>query len=147
MFGPWRKRGGGAFEEEKAGLLPGRRQEEDQPSMEREIASCRMAADVVSDMVAAAEEGRARSDAPMRVHAAAGHVSVTAVPVPVVSNSHALFAQYDPDDEALPAYDDTSSDGLADGLRYTPGSSMYTPSSTGSVAGGGADDILGDMKH
>lgn len=105
---------------------------EEEQTMEQEIASCRMAADVVGDMVAA-EEGRAQ---------------------PVVQNMaqpsspQIAFAQYIPEDEVLPAYDAASSDDssiVADGMRYTPGSSEYTPSVRS--VGGGADDVLGDTKQ
>jgi hypothetical protein len=117
-------------DEEKTSML--RHHVEEERTMEQEIAGCRMAAELVGDMVAA-EEGRA---------------------LPVVQSMseplspRAAFAQYIPDDEVLPSYDAVSSDDssiVADGMRYTPGSSMYTPSER-SVTGG-ADDVLGDTKH
>lgn len=120
----------GDDDEEKTAML--RHHVEEERTMEQEIAGCRMAAELVGDMVAA-EEGRAQ---------------------PVVQNRsepsspQAAFAQYIPDDEVLPSYDAVSSDDssiVADGMRYTPGSSVYTPSDR-SVAGG-ADDVLGDTKH
>jgi hypothetical protein len=51
--------------------------------------------------------------------------------------------------EALPTYEDGDgtelSSVVADGFRYTPGSSDYTPAH--SSAGSGASDVLGDMKE
>jgi hypothetical protein len=105
---------------------------EEESTMEQEIASCRMAADLVGDMVVA-EEGRAQP---------------VAQSMPELSSPGAAFAQYIPDDEVLPSYDAASSDDssiVADGMRYTPGSSVYTPSDRSVV--GGADDVLGDTKQ
>lgn len=118
-----------AGEEEKAEMLGHHVEEE--TTMEQEIASCRVAAEIVGDLVAA-EEGRAQPE--MQAHRP--------------MSPRAAFAQYVPDDEHLPSYDVASSDGsslVADGLRYTPGSSAYTPSNRSMV--GGADDVLGDTKH
>ncbi|KAF7917077.1 hypothetical protein EAE99_009406 [Botrytis elliptica] len=49
------------------------------------------------------------------------------------------------DDEVLPAYEDNDgseeSGSVADGFRYTPGSSAYSPSHS---ASGSVSDVLGD---
>lgn len=99
---------------------------EEESSMEDELASCRVAADIVGDMVAA-EEGRALLAAQQQRRDVAGHVEMSGV-------------QFVDGEEVLPAYDERSDSSVADGLRYTPGSSTYTPSSSGS-------DELGDRKH
>jgi hypothetical protein len=129
LFGPWLGRHAYSDEEEKEAML---QRHEEETSMEDELASCRMAADMVGDMVAA-EEGRALLAAAER-RTAVGRVEVDAVPQPG-------FVQYmeEEDEEVLPAYDERSDSSVADGLRYTPGSSAYTPSSSGS-------DELGDRK-
>jgi hypothetical protein len=90
-----------------------------------EICEFRNAASIISDMVAA-EEGRVSMD------------------------SRASLPEYMSElgGEPLPTYEDGDgtelSSVVADGFRYTPGSSEYTPehSSTGS-----ASDILGDVKE
>ncbi|KAI1881200.1 hypothetical protein JX265_000026 [Neoarthrinium moseri] len=85
-------------------------------TMEQDIEQFRNAADVVSDMVAA-EEGRARQE-----------MAQYAMPVP--PSPHSAFPDYLSVDEALPAYDEGSDDSsyVADGIRYSPGNSSYTPS-------------------
>ncbi len=105
-------------------------------TMEQEIAQFRAAADVVGDMVAA-EEGRARQ--------------VRGQDVGPVPPSPGAFSDFIPDDEILPAYESRRSLSaetsiVTNGFRYTPGSSDYTPSSSGSVSRG-ADDVLGDTKY
>lgn len=112
-------------------------------TMEEELASCRIAADMVGDMVAA-EEGRAQR---------ASQATTTTTPARLSTAS----ARYTPpssapavdDDEALPAYDDVSSEQgssvVADGLRYTPGSSECTSSVAGDQAG--TRGFLEDTKH
>ncbi|OIW32533.1 hypothetical protein CONLIGDRAFT_678923 [Coniochaeta ligniaria NRRL 30616] len=130
LFGPWLPRHTSSDEEEKEAML---QHHEEETSMEEELASCRRAADVVGDIVAA-EEGRGLLAAQDRTVAVAGHVEMSVVP-------QSGFAPYmeDEEEELLPAYDERSDSSVADGLRYTPGSSAYTPSSVGS-------DELGDRK-
>lgn len=90
--------------------------DDEETSISEELAECRTAVHLVREMVAA-EEGRAQRQ-----------VQARSVAVP-------SFVQYmeeaDGEEEALPNYEDASvsSDGVADGLRYTPGSSVYNPSS------------------
>lgn len=132
LFGPWFGRRDYAEDEEKEAML---QRHEEETSVEEELASCRMAADVVSDIVAA-EEGRAPLAAQQ-----GGDAAVTTGQVEVGGLQQPSFARYmqEEDEEVLPAYDERSDSSVADGLRYTPGSSAYTPSRTG-------DDELGDRK-
>lgn len=122
------------YEEKREALLA---DDEDRMSttMTEEISHFRNAASVVDDMVNA-EEGRAQAQAPLEL-------------VPIAqSESNSSMRDFDigsqvGDGEELPAYEDNdgSEDGsfVADGFRYTPGSSDYSPSqSEGSVS-----DILG----
>ncbi|TGO47368.1 hypothetical protein BCON_0281g00130 [Botryotinia convoluta] len=120
---------------------------EDTPSefsIEQDISSFRNAVDVVGDMVAA-EEGRVFSS-PIR--------SVSVHQRSVSENQILHFDGYthgvgigmdDDDDEVLPAYEDNDgseeSGSVADGFRYTPGSSAYSPSHS---ASGSVSDVLGD---
>lgn len=135
LFGPWLPRcDADAEEEEKEAML--QHHEEEETSMEEELASCRMAADVVGDIVAA-EEGRALLAAQDGNVTASGRAEVTAVAQP----SFVHYVEEDvEEEEVLPAYDERSDSSIADGMRYTPGSSAYTPSSSGS-------DELGDRKY
>jgi hypothetical protein len=94
FFRPWFKRGGDASQEEKEGML---RCHEEETSIEDELAGCRVAVDMVADMVAA-EEGRARSQAP-QPRVIPGHITLAAVPVFKRDTAH---------DEVLPAYDAAS---------------------------------------
>jgi hypothetical protein len=95
-----------------------------------EISELSNAASVVSDMVAA-EEGRME-----------GRVSMDSRTSSLPEYMSELGG------EPLPTYEDEQGTGLssvvADGFRYTPGSSEYTPghSSSGSVS-----DVLGDVKE
>ncbi|KAI0483318.1 hypothetical protein GGR56DRAFT_623862 [Xylariaceae sp. FL0804] len=109
-------------------------------TMEQEIAQLRTAADVVGDMVAA-EEGRImehRQPAPeMQEHHAA----------PLPRSPVSAFPDYASGiDEVLPAYEyqegESDSTYVADGFRYSPGSSAYTPSDS-SVTGSALDEHLG----
>lgn len=103
---------------------------EDEGSVEDELASCRRAAGLVSDMVAA-EEGRALLAAQQQRRGVAARVELPGVPQPSLLDGDV--------DETLPAYDEREDSSVADGLRYTPGSSMYAPSASG-------DDGFGDRK-
>lgn len=133
-------------EAEKAAMLSGTDSGDETTTMDEEIASFRAAADVVGAMVAA-EEGRA---------AAASQTAVL-VPVPPRPRSpDGAFAHFAPrqslESEGLPPYEeeDNTSDAsslVADGLRYTPGSSEYTPSAGSRSDAGELDALLGDTKH
>lgn len=116
--------------DEKEAMLSGRCESDDETSMEQEIAQLRQAASIVEGMVAA-EEGR--SQRAMVQHA---------TPAIVCQHAYPVFGL---NPEALPDYDDemTASSVVADGCRYTPGSSDYTPSNNGS----NASDVLGDTKN
>lgn len=115
-------------------------------TMTEEIAQFKYAASVVDDMVSA-EEGRARTVA--YVH---GH-RPEPIPIPAREET-ALMRVYDMgsqvgDGEELPAYEDHDgsemSSVIADGFRYTPGSSEYSPQQS---ASGSVSDILGpDTKN
>ncbi|KAB5540405.1 hypothetical protein GE09DRAFT_255304 [Coniochaeta sp. 2T2.1] len=135
FFGGWFRRASSSSssheEVEKEAMLAGREREleEEDTSMEEELASCRRAADVVSDLVAA-EEGRAA--------VRQGHM-VERVPHQQQQLRFVQYLDVEEVDETLPAYDERSDSSVADGLRYTPGSSAYTPSSVGG-------DELGDRK-
>jgi len=121
--------------EEKRAMLAQRAQLaaelEDQDSVGSEIRELRNAVGVVDDIVAA-EEGRGRS---------VGRLSI---------GSLSSLPEYRSDvGEELPSYtpNDGSEDSsfVADGIRYTPGTSEYTPS-TGSSEAGSVSNVLGDMK-
>lgn len=127
--------------EEKRDQLLAESEDDMSTTMTEEIAQFRNAASVVDDIVSA-EEGRARTAA--YVH---GHIPEP-IPIPAREES-ALVRDYDigsqvGDGEELPAYEDNDgsemSSVVADGFRYTPGSSEYSPqqSTSGSVS-----DILG----
>jgi hypothetical protein len=130
-------------EDEKEAMLNGDRRRRSSSAssvtMEEEIASFREAANMV-DGIVAAEEGH-------NTHAR----SYSYIPGSPVSSRpthhHPAAAAYRsfPDDESLPAYDDDERDSsvVSDGCRYTPGSSDYTPSTSGS----NASDVLGDTKN
>ncbi|CAM1511198.1 Fc.00g087110.m01.CDS01 [Cosmosporella sp. VM-42] len=142
-------------DEEKQAMLEGRQRTrrdsgDDDITMEQEIAQFRQAAFMVEGMVAA-EEGRSQPEAPLR------DVPLRDVPLrempqqrpsqpPVVpQHVQSLYPGYIVSDERLPSYDDETVDSsvVSDGCRYTPGSSDYTPSTSGS----NADNVLGDSKH
>ncbi|KAF5875758.1 uncharacterized protein Bfra_011520 [Botrytis fragariae] len=123
---------------------------EDTPSefsVGQDISSFRNAVDVVGDMVAA-EEGRVCSSAPAHyvsipVHAHQRNVSEDQI-LHFDGYTHGIEVRMD-DEEVLPAYEDNdgSEEGgsVADGFRYTPGSSAYSPSHS---ASGSVSDVLGD---
>ncbi|KAI1779837.1 hypothetical protein F4818DRAFT_155040 [Hypoxylon cercidicola] len=96
-------------------------EEEDNLSttMEQEIAQFRAVASVVDSLVAA-EEGRS--------HEYAREARRHDIPTPPSPTS--AFPDYASVDEELPAYDEGSDDSrfVADGFRYTPGSSCYISS-------------------
>lgn len=125
---PCRRRGGGGdAEPEKEPML---NDNDSDTTMEDEIASCKLAADVVGDMVAA-EEGRARKAA------AASERSERTTENGVAASprrSTDVFGLYVQSDDVPPAYNDSVSEGsssvVTDGIRR--GTSRYTPSSAGS---------------
>ncbi|KAJ4097199.1 hypothetical protein NW760_005590 [Fusarium oxysporum] len=130
-------------DDEKEAMLSGERRRRSSScssvTMEEEIASFREAAHMVEGIVAA-EEGH---------HSHARSYSYAAgPPVPPRPSHHTAATAYPgfmETDENLPAYDDDERDSsvVADGCRYTPGSSDYTPSNSGS----NASDVLGDTKN
>lgn len=112
-------------EEEKRAMLAPRPINDQEDSIASEICEFRNAANVVSDIVAA-EEGRVSMD------------------------SRASLPEYMSElgGEPLPTYEygegSELSSAVADGFRYTPGSSEYTP---GHSEAGSVGDILGDIKE
>jgi len=97
-------------------------------TMEEELASCKVAADMVGDMVAA-EEGRAQRAVGQRN----GRLSQGRVVAAPLSPTD-VFGVFVSAGDVPPAYDASVSEGsssvIADGIRQ--GSSAYTPSSAGS---------------
>ncbi|TVY76044.1 hypothetical protein LSUE1_G007628 [Lachnellula suecica] len=110
------------YEEKREALLA---EEEDRmpTTMAEELSQCRNAASVVEDLVVA-EAGRAQAP----VESAPAAVSETSL----MMRNYDISSQVG--DEQLPAYEDNDNDGseastfVADGFRYTPGSSNYSPS-------------------
>jgi len=109
--------------------------------MEGEITQLRNAAGVVSDLIAA-EEGRSHPQ--------------QSSPLPISYPSSTPFRRVNSlpgygsevgEGEELPAYEDNDgsemSSVVADGFRYTPGSSDYTPGSENTSETGSMNDILG----
>jgi hypothetical protein len=130
-------------DDEKEAMLNGERRRRSSScssvTMEEEIASFREAAQMVEGIVAA-EEGQ-------HSHARS-HSYAAGPPVPPCPSHHTAATAYPgfmETDDTLPAYDDDERDSsvVADGCRYTPGSSDYTPSNSGS----NASDVLGDTKN
>ncbi|KAI1107587.1 hypothetical protein F4804DRAFT_329319 [Jackrogersella minutella] len=108
-------------------------------TMEQEIAQFRAVASVVGDIIEA-EEGRSRE---MSQHSSPQNSSPQhSSPVPLSPTS--AFPDCASIDEELPAYDEGSNDPrfVADGFRYTPGSSCYTPTES-STTGSSLDEHLG----
>lgn len=126
-------------EDEKEAMLSGgrHRRTSSAATMEEEIASFREAANMV-DGIVAAEEGH---------HSRAHSYSYAPSSSTPSHSSHHTAAGYPTfaDDASLPPYDDDERDSsvVTDGCRYTPGSSDYTPSNSGS----NASDVLGDTKN
>lgn len=116
-------------DEEKRAMLAGRPAEVDEDTIASEISEFQNVASVVSDMVAA-EEGRME-----------GRVS---------TDSRASLPEYMSElgGESLPRYEveegSELSSVVADGFRYTPGSSEYSP---GHSHSGSVRDVLGDVKE
>jgi hypothetical protein len=116
-------------EEEKRAMLASQPAEVNEDVVASEISEFQNAASVVSDMVAA-EEGRME-----------GRISM---------DSRASLPEYmsEVGGESLPTYEDEQGSELssvvADGFRYTPGSSEYTP---GNSHSGSVRDVLGDLKE
>ena len=124
-------------DEEKAAVV--RQPESDTESdlgntMEQEIAQFRAAANVVGDMINAAEEGRTQQ---RRRRSEYQPLPEDYTPTPP---SPGAFAEYMPEDDIPPAYEErrralsitAESSVVSDGFRYTPGSSNYTPSTAAS---------------
>lgn len=131
-------------------------------SIRQDLSSFRNAVDVVGDMVAA-EEGRVFSSAPAHyvsipIHAQAHQRSESEDRIRHFDGYHThgvgigigiaiddADIDIDVDGEVLPAYEDNDgseeSGSVADGFRYTPGSSAYSPSHS---ASGSVSDVLGD---
>jgi hypothetical protein len=116
-------------EEEKLAMLAGRPIQGGEDVVASEISELSNAASIVSDMVAA-EEGRME-----------GRVSM---------DSRSSLPEYMSElgGEPLPTYEDEENTELssvvADGFRYTPGSSEYTPEHSASSS---VRDVLGDVKE
>lgn len=120
--------------------------DDDDVSVSDGITSLRNAANVVVDMVAA-EEGRSISSQPSS-HNRFSSQSPLFTPEHESPVPH--FDTYPIEiEETLPAYEDNDHDGseasslVADGFRYIPGSSDYSPSHS---ASGSVSDILGDKR-
>jgi len=133
-----------AGDEEKAAMV--RQPESDTESdlgntMEQEIAQFRAAANVVGDMISAAEEGRTQQ---RRRRCQYQPPPEDYTPTPP---SPGAFAEYMPEDDIPPAYEErrrspsisAEASMVSNGFRYTPGSGGITPSS-GASQPGGADD-------
>ena len=124
------------YEDKRQALLASEAEDGMSTTMTEDITEFRNAAEVVDDMVAAQA-----SRSPARVQ-----------PIPILSpasEDRPLMRDYDigsqvGDGEELPAYD--NSDGseissvVADGFRYTPGSTEYSPSHS---PAGSVSDVLG----
>ncbi|KAM0368246.1 hypothetical protein ACHAPK_006760 [Fusarium culmorum] len=129
-------------EDEKEAMLHGERRRRSSSAssvtMEEEIASFREAANMVDGIVAAEEGHSAHTRSYSYISGSSGSSH------PTHHSAPAAYRNF-PDDESLPAYDDDERDSsvVSDGCRYTPGSSDYTPSATGS----NASDVLGDTKN
>ncbi|KAK7753275.1 hypothetical protein SLS62_004794 [Diatrype stigma] len=116
-------------------------------TMEQELAQFRAVAGVVGDMIAAEEGRRLRAAVAVAVDThhqhghygggVYGHAHAHASPSPT-----STLPEYAAMDEPLPPYDEGSNDPLfvADGFQYTPGSSAYTPDSSGSSQASSLDD-------
>ncbi|KAB8289980.1 hypothetical protein EYC80_010307 [Monilinia laxa] len=120
--------------------------DDDNLSVGGDITSLRNAANVVGDMVAA-EEGRSIS---LQQSSHTQFSSQAPLLTPEYGTPAPHFDTYRMViQETLPAYEGNDHDGseasslVADGFRYTPGSSDYSPSH---LASGSVSDILGD-KH
>lgn len=102
-------------------------------TMTEDIAEFRNAAAIVGDLVAA-EEGRSQNRSEP--------ISITPSETSRSMRDYEIGSQVG-DGEELPAYEDNdgseASSFIADGFRYTPGSTEYTPSNSPS----GLSDILG----
>ena len=124
------------YEDKRQALLASEAEDGMSTTMTEEITEFRNAAEVVDDMVTAQSS---------RVP-----VQVQPIPIPSPASEHRpLMRDYDigsqvGDGEELPAYEDNDgsemSSVVADGFRYTPGSSEYSPSHS---PAGSVSDILG----
>ena len=109
-------------------------------TMSEEITQLQNAASVVDDIVSA-EEGRSRSSACPQTQS---HTLSLPIPIPTSQSRDYDLASQIGDGEELPAYEDNDgsemSSVIADGFRYTPGSTEYSPanSETSDV-----NDVLG----
>ncbi|KAM3084831.1 hypothetical protein ACMFMG_003280 [Clarireedia jacksonii] len=124
-------------DEEKREALLDDIDSDSESTMSDDITTFQNAANVVSDMVAA-EEGRSVSSVQMQQHP----IATETRQMDSVIEGYASDAE----EEVLPAYEDNDNDGseassfVADGFRYTPGSSDYSPSHS---ASGSVSDISG----
>lgn len=120
----------------------------EETTMEQEFANFREAAQVVGELVAA-EEGRVTANTVRERREGetiqiAGTIPSLPLSPPTPMGSFPDYVGV----EDLPAYeaDDSDSAVVADGFRYAPGSSEYTPSSS-SDAGSTAGVVLGGAKN
>ena len=108
--------------------------------MTEEIIEFRNAAEVVDDMVA--ESSRRPQVQPISVPIAASTIESVPEDRPLMREYN--FGSQVGDGEELPAYDDNDgsemSSVVADGFRYTPGSTEYSPAHS---LAGSVSDILG----
>jgi hypothetical protein len=123
------------YEVKRQALLASAAEDGMSTTMTEEITEFRNAADVVDDMVAESSRVQSRTS-----------------PIPIPSSAtedRPLMHDYDigsqvGDGEELPAYEDNDGSEMgsvvADGFRYTPGSSEYSPSHS---PAGSVSDILG----
>ncbi|KAK0718174.1 hypothetical protein B0T26DRAFT_317785 [Lasiosphaeria miniovina] len=133
FFGRWSygRRQLPVYEDEKAAMLHDEGFEHDEGTLAQEIASFRVAAELVDSMVAA-EEGRALTQ----------HKSMPPPPSPNASFAH-IMSSVESNTEDPPAYEFSQGelDGqvVADGLQYMPSSIVNS--------GGGDEKILGDARE
>lgn len=112
-------------------------------TMAEEIGQLRNAAEVVGEMVEA-EEGRAASPTPSQSVSLRASQPTNSIPEDRPLLREFEMSMLNAGGEELPAYEDNdgseNSSVIADGFRYTPGSSNYSPSHSPS---GSVSDILG----
>lgn len=130
------------YEEKRHALLEDESGDEDALSttMSEEITQLKNAASVVDDMVSA-EEGRSRSSARPQTKP---QILSLPIPIPTTRTRDYDLGSQIGDGEELPAYEDNDgsemSSVIADGFRYTPGSTEYSPADSET---GGVNDVLG----
>jgi hypothetical protein len=141
-FSTWwaRLTGNGDNYEDKEQALLDDMDSDTESTMSDDITTFQNTVDVVSEMVAA-EEGRSMSS--VQTQPQAQPIVIETRQMGSVIEDYASDAE----EEILPAYEDNDNDGseassfVADGFRYTPGSSDYSPSHS---ASGNVSDILGN---